>query len=155
MSVTIGTRAPSFSLPSKPGEVIDFAAILGSEKVVLLFFPFAFSSVCTAEMCHLRDDWSKWSSLGVRIFGVSIDSPYTTEKFRQVEGIPFPILSDFNKEVCASYGVLLEQLNGLRGVATRAAFVMDAQGVVRYAKVNASPREQVDFKAIEEAVRAC
>ena len=155
MAIAVGTKAPAFALPSKPGGIEDLAKVIGVEKTVLLFFPFAFSSVCTAEMCHLRDGWTRWQTLGCRVFGISVDSPFTTEKFREAERIPFPILSDFNKEVARQYGVLLDELMGFKGVAARAAFVMDAGGTMRYAKINASPRDQVDFPAIEEALRSC
>jgi len=155
MAITVGMKAPSFALPSKAGSVEDLSVVIGREKTLLLFFPFAFSSVCTAEMCHLRDEWQQWGTLACRVYGISVDSPFTTDKFRQIERIPFPILSDFNKVVSRLYGVLLDELSGLNGVSTRAAFVIDAKGIVRYLKINESPREQVDFAAIEEAVRAC
>lgn len=153
--VSVGDKAPVFSLPSKPGQVEDLASVIGTRPVVLLFFPLAFSSVCTAEMCHFRDEWKRWSGLDAAIYGISVDSPFVTDRFRQEERIPFPILSDFNKEVSARYGVLLDELVGLRGVSGRAAFVIDRSGVVRYAKVNDSPKEQVDFAAIESAVKSC
>ncbi len=155
MSVTVGSKAPPFKLPSKPGHEVDVGAVIGRQPVVLLFFPLAFSSVCTEELCHFRDDWSKWEGLGCSIYGVSVDSPFVTDKFRQELKIPFEVLSDFNKDVCRSYGALHEDLMGLKGVAKRAAFVVDASGTVRYAKVNESPKEQVDFQAIHQAVKSC
>ncbi|MFO0894798.1 MAG: peroxiredoxin [Phycisphaerales bacterium] len=155
MPVTVGSKATPFTLPSKPGSPVDLGSVFGHEKCVLLFFPLAFSSVCTEEMCHFRDDWSQWEKLGCRIFGISVDSPFVTDKFRELERIPFPILSDFNREVAAAWGALHDDLMGLKGVTRRAAFVIDAKGVVRYAKVNESPREQVDFAAIRKAVESC
>lgn len=155
MSVIVGSKAPSFKLPAKPGQVVDVGAKLGHEKVVLLFFPLAFSSVCTTEMCTLRDDWSKWTGLGCTIYAISVDSPFVTDKFRQELGIPFDVLSDFNKDVSRTYGALFEELMGLKGVGKRAAFVIDASGKVVYAKVNEEAGQQVDFAAIEEAVRSC
>lgn len=155
MSVIVGSKAPAFKLPAKPGQVVDVGAKLGHEKVVLLFFPLAFSSVCTTEMCTLRDDWSKWTALGCTIYAISVDSPFVTDKFRQELGIPFDVLSDFNKDVSRTYGALFEELMGLKGVGKRAAFVIDASGKVVYAKVNEEAGQQVDFAAIEEAVRSC
>lgn len=155
MSVTIGSKAPAFKLPAKPGHVVDVGAKLGKEKVVLLFFPLAYSSVCSTEMCTFRDDWSKWSSLGCTVYGICVDSPFVTDKFRQDLGIPFEILSDFNKDVSRTYGALFEELMGLKGVGKRAAFVIDASGKVAYAKVNDEAGQQVDFAAIEQAVRSC
>jgi peroxiredoxin len=155
MSVAVGTKAPVFTLPSKPGSPVDLSAHLGRRKTVLLFFPLAFSPVCQVEMCTFRDGWSKWQGLGCDVFGVSVDSPFVVDKFREMEKIPFPLLSDFNKDVARQYGALHEDLMGLKGVAKRAAFVVDASGVIRYAWVSDDPRVQVDFEAIEKAVKAC
>lgn len=154
MTVEIGDRAPAFKLPHKPKDLTDVGQHIGSEPVVLLFFPFAFSSVCTAEMCHFRDNWSQYAALGARVFGISIDSPWVTDKFRQEQNIPFPILSDFNKEVSRQYGVLLDDLMGLKGVANRAAFVIGEDGRVKYAKVSENPGVQVDFSEIQAALRS-
>lgn len=155
MSVTVGQTAPVFKLPSRPGHEVDLAAVIGSRKTVLLFFPLAFSSVCTTEMCTFRDDWSKWSSLGCTVYGISVDSPFVTAKFKEELKLPFELLSDFNKDVSRTYGALFEDLMGLRGVSKRAAFVIDASGKVVYAKVNAEAGQQVDFDAIKQAVAAC
>jgi peroxiredoxin len=153
--VTVGSKAPGFKLASKPGHVVDVAAKLGQEKVVLLFIPLAFSPVCSTELCTFRDDWSKWTSLGCTVYAISVDSPFVTDKFRADLGIPFEVLSDFNKDVSRTYGALFEDLMGLKGVGKRAAFVIDAAGKVVYAQVNAEAGQQVDFAAIEQAVRSC
>jgi peroxiredoxin len=134
---------------------VDLSAHLGKRTTVLLFFPLAFSPVCQAEMCTFRDGWTRWQGLGCDVFGVSVDSPFVVDKFRELERIPFPLLSDFNKEMARAYGALHEDLMGLKGVAKRAAFVVDAGGTVRYAWVSEDPRVQVDFEAIEKAVKAC
>lgn len=155
MSLTVGSKAPAFTLPSQPGTSVDVGALIGKEKLVLLFIPLAFSPVCTVEMCHFRDAWQQWSTLGCQVFAVSVDSPFTVAKFRELERIPFPVLSDFNKDVARQYGALHEDLMGLKGVAKRAAFVVDATGTVRYAWVSDDPRVQVDFAAIEAAVKGC
>lgn len=155
MSLTVGSKAPAFTLLSQPGTSVDVGALIGKEKLVLLFIPLAFSPVCTVEMCHFRDAWQQWSTLGCQVFAVSVDSPFTVAKFRELERIPFPVLSDFNKDVARQYGALHEDLMGLKGVAKRAAFVVDATGTVRYAWVSDDPRVQVDFAAIEAAVKGC
>jgi len=155
MSVSVGSAAPVFKLPSRPGHEVDLSTVLGSRKTVLLFFPLAFSSVCTAEMCAFRDDWSRWASLGCAVYGICVDSPFVTDKFRQELGVPFDILSDFNKDVSRKYGALFEDLMGLKGVGKRAAFVIDAKGKVVYAAVNAEAGQQVDFDAIRRAVESC
>ena len=154
MALKTGTAVPAFKLPSKPGEEVDVAASLGREKVVILFFPLAFSSVCTEEMCHFRDHWGEWSSLGCRVFGVSIDSPFVVDKFRAELNVPFPILSDFNKTVAASYDALHADLMGLKGVTKRAAYVVGSDGKIAYAWEAEIPKTQVDFVAIKNAVTA-
>jgi glutaredoxin-dependent peroxiredoxin len=154
MSVRTGDKAPAFALPAKPGEVVNVGEHLGRDKVVLLFFPLAFSSVCTKEMCHLRDDWSKWEKLGARVFGISVDSPFVTQKFREQERIPFPILSDFNKDVARQYGVLYEDLMGLRGVAKRSAFVIGEDGAVMYDWVSEDAGKEPPYEEIRAALAA-
>jgi peroxiredoxin len=146
--------APKFKLPAKVGEEIDVGASIGREKVVLLFFPLAFSSVCTEEMCHFRDDWSHWSGLGCKVYGISIDSPFVTDRFRSELNLPFPILSDFNKTVAAQFDALHADLLGLKGVTKRAAYVIGSDGRISYAWEAEIPKTQVDFKAIESAVRS-
>lgn len=153
MPVQTDEKAPTFQLPSKPGEMVDLGQYIGKDTVVLLFFPLAFSSVCTEEMCHFRDNWSQWEQLDAKVFGISVDSPFVTQKFRELENIPFPILSDFNKEVSAMYGALHEDLKGMKGVAKRSAFVIGPDGNIRYAWISENPGTQVDFDAIEAAVR--
>jgi len=155
MLISVGSKAPAFALPCQPGQVVDLATVIGHEKVVLLFFPLAFSPVCTQEMCHFRDAWSKLSAMNCKIFGVSVDSPFVVAKFREMENIPFPLLSDFNKDVARTYGALHEDLMGLKGVAKRAAFVIDAKGIVQYAWISENPGVQVEFLAIEKTVQSC
>jgi glutaredoxin-dependent peroxiredoxin len=152
MPIQKGDRAPSFQLPHKPKEMVDLNQYLGKQPIVLLFFPFAFSSVCTAEMCHYRDNWKQYENLNAQVFGISIDSPFVTDKFRQDERIPFPILSDFNKEVSAKYGVLHEDLMGLKGVSKRSAFVIGKDGMVKYAWISENPGTQVNFEEIKAAI---
>jgi peroxiredoxin len=152
MSIAVGSKAPSFALPQKPGDVVDVGALFGKEKVVVLFIPLAFSSVCTAELCHFRDSWQQWTGLGAKVFAISIDSPFVVDKFRAAENIPFPVLSDFNKTVAATWGALHEELMGLKGVTKRAAFVVGRDGKVAYAWVSENPGVQVDFEAIKTAV---
>ncbi len=150
--LTVGSRAPAFQLPAKPGEMVDVGGLIGREKIVLLFIPLAFSSVCTAEMCHFRDSWSKWEAVGAKVFAISVDSPFVVAKFREAERIPFPVLSDFNKSVAPQYDALHAELMGLKGVTKRAAFVIGRDGAIAYAWVSENPGVQVDFDAIRAAV---
>lgn len=148
-----GDKAIEFKLPQKPKDEVDLGQYIGKEKVVLLFFPLAFSGVCTAEMCEMRDNWKQYEGLGAKVFGISVDSPFVTDKFRQSENIPFPILSDFNKDVSRKYGVLHEDLMGLKGVSKRSAFVIGKDGTITYAWVTEDPKVQVDFEAIKTALK--
>jgi peroxiredoxin len=152
MALQVGSAAPAFKLPSKPGEEVDVGALLGKEKVVILFFPLAFSSVCTEEMCYFRDHWAEWGNLGCKVFGVSIDSPFVSDRFRSELNLPFPILSDFNKIVAASYDALHADLMGLKGVTKRAVYVVGSDGKVSYAWEAEIPKTQIDFAAVTAAV---
>lgn len=153
MPLKIGDMAPRFSLPAEPGEIVDVGARMDERPVVLLFFPLAFSSVCTEELCILRDSWREWEALEADVFGISTDSPFVTRRFREELGLPFPLLSDFNHDVGAAYGVLYEDYFGLRGVARRAAFVVGSDGRIAYAWVSERDDVLPDFHAVRQAVR--
>ena len=153
MPVTKGDRAIEFKLSPKPREEINLADYIGKDKIVLLFFPLAFSSVCTEEMCQMRDSWKDYANLNARVFGISVDSPFVTDKFRSDLDIPFPILSDFNKDVSRQYGVLHEDLMGLKGVSKRSAFVIGKDGKVVYSWVSEDPKVKPNFDEIKAALK--
>ena len=148
-----GDQAIEFKLSPKPKEEVDLAQHIGKDKIVLLFFPLAYSSVCTEEMCQMRDEWKQYEALGAKVFGISVDSPFVTDKFRNDEKIPFPILSDFNKEVSRKYGVLHEDLMGLKGVSKRSAFVIGSDGTINYAWVTDDPKVMPKFDEIKAALK--
>ena len=152
MAPQTGDLAPSISLPEAPGQMVDIDWSAG--PTVILFFPLAFSGVCTEEFCTVRDDWTAFSELGARVYGISIDSCFVTAKFRDLENLPFPLLSDFNKTTCTEWGTLLDDLMGQKGVSTRAAFVIDTEGKVTYASIQENPGEMVDFNAIKNALKS-
>ena len=152
MQVSVGDRVAPFSLPYEAGGAIDLADHLGRERIVLLFFPFAFTSVCTAELCRFRDDWQAFAALDTAVFGISVDSPFVTSRFRAEEDIPFPIMSDFNRSVSRDWGVLYEEILGFRGVAKRAAFVIGRDGRVAYAWVSEDPLVEPDYEEVRQAV---
>lgn len=153
MPLTIGERAPGFALPAAPGEIVDVGERFGPRPVVLLFFPLAFSSVCTEELCAVRDEWDMWEALEADVFGISADSPFVTRRFREELALPFPLLSDFNHEVGAAYDVLYEDYFGLRGVTRRAAFVIGGDGRVAWAWIGERDDVLPDFEAVRREVR--
>ena len=152
MTLKIDDKAPTFELPEGPGQMVDIGAQIQSGPIVLLFFPLAFSSVCEEEFCTIRDDWSAWTDLGARVFGISVDSPFVVQKFKEEANLPFPLLSDFNKDVSNMYGAFHEEFMGLKGISKRAAFVIDRNGLVTYAWVSDDPGNMIEFDAIKAAV---
>ena len=150
--IQAGDHAAPFKLQSAIDQTVDLSDHLERDKIVLLFFPFAFSSVCTAELCRIRDDWSAFQALDAVVLGISIDSPFVTERFRASEGLPFPILSDFNRTVSRAWGVLYEDFLGFSGVSKRAAFVIGADGKVEYAWVSEDAGVEPDYDEIRAAV---
>lgn len=152
MSVKVGEKAPVFTLFSSEKEQVTLENYKG-KNVVLLFFPMAFTSVCTAELCNMRDDLSYYGGLNAEVLGVSVDSPFTLKKFKDEQNLNFPLLSDFNKEVSRAYGALYEEfVMGLKGVSKRSAFVIDKDGTVRYAEVLESAGDLPNFGAIKQTL---
>ncbi|HMO37995.1 MAG TPA: redoxin domain-containing protein [Saprospiraceae bacterium] len=152
MSVKTGEKAPVFTLFSSDKEQIALENYRG-KNVVLLFFPMAFTGVCTTELCTMRDDISNYNNLNAQILAASVDSPFALDKFKKEQQLNFPLLSDFNKEVSRMYGALYEEfVMGLRGVSKRSAFVIDKEGVVRYAEVLESAGDLPDFGAIKQTL---
>lgn len=155
MPLSVGDQAPDFSLPFEPSpERVTLSSFKGERNVVVLFFPLAFSSVCTDEVCRMAEDYARWTALDAEVLAISVDSPFVAQKFARETGAAFPVLSDFNREAVRAWDVMYEDYFGLRGVAKRAAFVVDRQGVVRYAWVTEDSGELPDFEAIRSAVNA-
>jgi len=154
MTIHEGDRAPAFTLPSGPGQEVNVGDHLGHEPVVLLFFPLSFSPVCTSEMKTFRRRWDEFDDLEGRVYAISVDSPFVTRKFRDEEGIPFPVLSDFNRKVASQYGVLHEDLMGLEGVAKRSVFVIDGNGEVTYRWVSDDPEVEPPYDEVRAAVES-
>lgn len=121
---------------------------------MLVFFPFAFSGVCDKEMCFFRDSYSEFSSLGARVVGISVDSVYSLKAFSQTYDLPFLLLSDFNKKVTKSYGVLQDPWvgHGYRGAAKRSLFVVDRKCILRYRWVTDVPSEEPPYKDLVKAL---
>lgn len=148
----VGQKAPDFSLFNSEKKAISLQDFTG-KNVVILFFPMAFTSVCTAELCEMRDNISTYAALNADIVGISVDSPFTLAKFKEEERLPFDLLSDFNKETSADYGALYETfVMNMRGVSKRSAFVIDRNGVIQYAEVLDNAGEVPSFTAIQETL---
>jgi glutaredoxin-dependent peroxiredoxin len=155
MPVNVGSKAPDFTLKSKNASgVVDvtLSKNFGQKNTVLLFFPLAFTGVCTKEMCEISAGFSQYTSLNADVIGISVDSPFAQEAWAQKERITVTLASDLNKKVAADYGVLLPDLMGLGATAARAAFVIDKQGVVRYSEQTPTPKELPNFAAIKETL---
>ncbi len=152
MALTIGTQAPDFTLPSKPGDTLTLSSLRG-KQVVLLFFPAAFTGVCTKEMCTIAEDYSTYEALNAQPIAISVDTPWTLEKFAAESNATFPFLSDFNKTVTRTYEVYREDFAfGMKGVSDRAVFVIDANGVITYAWVGEHPGVFPDLDAVKKAL---
>jgi glutaredoxin-dependent peroxiredoxin len=153
MEIEIGQLAPDFSLYNTEKEKVSLSQLRG-ENVLILFFPLAFTSVCTAELCAVRDNMKIYESLHVKPLGISVDSLYTLAKFKQEQNLNFPLLSDFNKTVSKLYGSLYENFGfDMQGVSKRSAFLIDTEGIVRYAEVLENAGKQPDFQALQVKLR--
>lgn len=145
-----GNRAPDFTLYNSDKKQVTLSELRG-DHVLLLFFPLAFTSVCSAELCSVRDNMAIYNNLNIKVYGISVDSPYTLGKYKEELGLDFPLLSDFNKTVSRDYGSLYEKFSmEMLGVSKRSAFLIDAEGMIQYAEVLENPTEQPNFKAIQE-----
>jgi peroxiredoxin len=153
MPITTGQPAPDFILYDDNKQKVILSEQRG-KNIVLLFFPLAFTSTCTAELCHIRDSISYYNQTDATVFGISVDSPQTLHKFREEQQLNFSLLSDFNREASRAYEVLYESFGPMEmhGVSKRAAFVIDREGLVRYAEICASPGDQPDYQAIEKTL---
>lgn len=153
MSLQPGQPAPQFTLIATDKSQVSLADFKG-KKVILHFFPFAFTGTCTTQLCTMRDNFGYYDGLNAVIFGISVDSPFALAKFKEENNYQFQLLSDFNKEISPAYGAFYEVFNlGLKGVSKRAAFVIDEDQNIIYAEVLESAKDLPDFAAIAEAVK--
>jgi glutaredoxin-dependent peroxiredoxin len=160
MAITVGSKAPDFELSTKTSEgpkKVKLSSNFGSKNTLMLFFPMAYTSVCTKEMCDISQGLGGYSELGAEVYGISGDNPFAQEAWAQKENIKVTLLSDYEHKVAQAYGVaydsFLPQLNlGMGGVPKRSAFVIDKQGVVRYAESSDDPKQLPNFSAIKEVL---
>lgn len=149
-----GDKAPDFALRSSDKSLVKLSEQRG-KNVVLLFFPFAFTGVCTKELCQMRDSIADYEKLDAQILAVSVDSPFTLAKWKEEQGFNFPLLSDFNKTVSKKYDSLYKEFGmGLKGVSKRSAFVIDGKGIVQYAEVLENAGDIPDFAAVKQALQS-
>lgn len=152
MALSTGDKAPSFTLFDSDKNKVSLEDYKG-KNVLLLFFPLAFSGVCTTELCGVRDGIREYQDMNAEILAISIDSPFALAAFKKEQSYNFPLLSDFNKETAAAYGALYDEFAfGMRGVAKRSAFVVDGTGTIQYAEVLENAGDVPNFEAIKETL---
>lgn len=151
-TIQIGQQAPDFTLFDSDKQKISLSDYKGS-NVLLLFYPMAFTGTCTKELCSTRDNIALYDKANARVFGISVDSIFTLAKFKEEQHLNFPLLSDFNKTTSAAYGSLYENfVFDMHGVSKRSAFILDKQGIVRYAEVLENATDLPDFTAIQKTL---
>jgi peroxiredoxin len=153
MTLQVGDKAPDFTLKNTDLEDVSLDSYRG-KNVVLLFVPLAFTGVCTEELCEVSSGLNAYGELGAEVLGISVDSPFSLQAWAAKERISLTLLSDFNKEVSAAYGAQYEDLLGFKGVAKRSAFVVDGDGVVRYASISDDPKVLPDFQAVKACLQS-
>ena len=151
MSVDVGSKAPDFTLMNQDRQPVTLSGLHG-HTVVLAFFPAAFSSVCTKELCTFRDDLGRLNDANAQVYGISVDTFFALKAFQTDQKLTFSLLSDFNKQVIRDYGVFNEDMIGLKGIAKRAVFVIDKDGIVRYREVLEDARNEPDYQKVLAAV---
>src|SRR5437763_3201934 len=155
MAIPVGSKAPDFTLKSKqPSGLVDvkLSNNFGKKNTVLLFFPAAFTSVCTQEMCEISAGLNSYASLNADVIGISVDTPFSQEAWAQKEKINFTLASDLNKETIKKYDVVFPMLAGVGDTAARAAFVIDKDGVVRYSEQTPTPKDLPNFDKVKETL---
>jgi peroxiredoxin len=151
MSIQVGQKAPDFKLFNTEKKEISLSDYKG-KNLVILFFPLAFTGVCTAELCNIRDNYNVYNSLNTEVVGISIDSLFSLERFKKDQTYNFDLLSDFNKTVATAYNSLYETFAfGMTGVTKRSAFVIDKNGIIQYAEILEDAGKQPNF----DAIKAC
>jgi peroxiredoxin len=153
MSLQIGNAAPDFTLYNTEKQAIKLSELRG-QNVVLLFFPLAFTSTCTKELCGVRDDIANYEGLNAKVFGISVDSIFSLGQFKKEQGLNFDLLSDFNKDASIAYGCLYEQfVLEMKGVSKRSAFLIDRNGIIQYAEVLESAGEIPDLELLKSHIK--
>jgi len=153
MAADLGSKAPDFTLTNQDRQPVTLSEQRG-RPVVLAFFPAAFSSVCQKELCTFRDSMARLGQANAQVYGISVDTFFTLKAFHDQQKLSFPLLSDFNKQAIREYGVFNEDMIGLKGIAKRAVFVIDKDGVVRHREVLEDARNEPDYDKVFSALAA-
>lgn len=154
MQLQPGQPAPDFTLYNTKKEAVTLSSFLGT-KVVLLFYPAAFTGTCTKELCSVRNDIASYNAINAVVFGISTDTVFSLIRYKDEQALNFELLADYNKEVCASYGAQYDTfIMGMKGTARRAAFVIDEKGNIAYAEVLESAGDLPDFNKIKAALNS-
>jgi glutaredoxin-dependent peroxiredoxin len=151
MTADVGSKAPDFTLMNQDREPVTLSAERG-HPVVLAFFPAAFSSVCTTELCTFRDNIAKLNGAKAKVYGISVDTFFSLKAFQDQQKLNFPLLSDFNKQVIRDYGAFNEDMIGLKGIAKRSVFVIDKDGVIRHREVLDDARNEPNYQKVFDTV---
>jgi glutaredoxin-dependent peroxiredoxin len=155
MKIEKGQKAPDFTLFDTDRKEVSLKDLHG-KNVLLLFFPLAFTGVCTKELCTVRDNIASYSSVNATVLGISVDSPMTLAKFKEEQGLNFTLLSDFNKDASAAYGAIYDSFIGwMKGVSKRSAFIVDKEGIIQYAEVLENAGELPNFDGIQAILKNC
>jgi peroxiredoxin len=153
MKIEAGQQAPPFTLHDTEKKEVSLADQKG-KNILLLFFPLAFTSTCTKELCSIRDNITLYNNINAYVYGISVDSPQTLAKFKQEQGLNFTLLSDFNKEASIAYDTIYSEFAGwMKGVSKRSAFVIDKQGIIHYSQVLENASELPDFETIQKTLK--
>jgi peroxiredoxin len=151
MAPEVGTEAPDFTCKDQNNQEVTLSSFRGDRNVLVVFYPFAFSGICTGELCAVRDDIGSFQNDDVQVLAVSVDHVFALKAWANAEGYTFPLLSDFwpHGDVAKAYGVF----NADRGMAVRGTFLVDTSGIVRFAEVN-QPGEARDQEVWKKALAA-
>lgn len=152
MSIAVGAKAPDFTLPNQDREPVTLSEAVKKGPVVLAFFPAAFSSVCTTEMCNFRDSASELNKTNAQVFGISTDTFFALKAWGDAQKLNFPLLSDYNKDVIRKYGVVNPDMIGLKDISKRAVYVVGRDGTVKHAQVLDDARNEPDYEKVKQAL---
>lgn len=152
-TLQVGDKAPDFTLKNTDGKDVTLSDLTQKGSVVILFFPLAFTGVCTEELCSTRDNLSVYKNLGAQVVAISVDSFFALNEFKKQQNYNFELLSDFNKEVAQAYGSFYEDFLGNKGIAKRSAFVVGRDGNIKYAEVLEDAGQIPNFEAVQDALK--